>query len=171
MPRRLKPPTLSQWGCQHPWRVRHTTRLPGPGPAKHRNYRCSRCGLARVTEERPAVPWDERALVELVKALVPAGKPVYLRDQGITTLPLYGLNTLLETQGVFMHAAKVRRAERFVACVDKTGESSHLASLSYAVRAKARARSPVPENGSRRAPVGTGPIPTGVRPCSAAALS
>ncbi len=56
MPRRLKPPTLSQWGCQHQWSVRHTTRLPGPWPAKHRNYRCLRCGVSLVTEERPAIP-------------------------------------------------------------------------------------------------------------------
>ena len=121
MPRRIKPPTLSQWGCQHTWRVRHTTRRPGPWPAKHRNYRCGRCGLAMVTEERPAVPWDERALVELVKPLLPPGQPVYLRDKGITTLPLYGLNTLLEPQGFFIHAAKVRDPKRFVACTDKAG--------------------------------------------------
>jgi len=60
MPRQVKAPTVWQWGCAHDWRVRQTKRWPGPWPAKHRNYRCARCGLAVVTEERPAVPWDER---------------------------------------------------------------------------------------------------------------
>jgi hypothetical protein len=57
MARTVKPPTPAQWGCAHLWRVRHTRRRPGPWPAKRRNYRCARCGLGMVTEERPAVPW------------------------------------------------------------------------------------------------------------------
>ena len=119
MPRRLHPPTLTQWGCQHDWQVRHTKRLPSPWPAKHRNYRCRQCSLAMVTEERPAVLWEERALVELVNTLLPLGQPVYLRDQGITTLPLSGLNALLKKQGFYIYAAKVRDAKRLVACTDK----------------------------------------------------
>ncbi len=125
MPRRLNPRTLTQWGCQHHWQVRHTKRRPGPWPAKHRSYRCSRCGLAMVTDERPAVPWSEPDLVALVKSLLPPGHPVYLHDQGITTLPLSGLNTLLEPQGFYIHAAKVRHLKRFVACTDKQGRLEH----------------------------------------------
>jgi len=67
------------------------------------------------------VPWDERALVEFVQTILPVNQPTYLRDKGITTLPLYGLNTLLEPEGFYIHAAKVRRAERFVACTDRHG--------------------------------------------------
>src|SRR5262249_26353337 len=103
MPRRLHPPTLTQWGCQHDWQVRHTKRLPSPWPAKHRNYRCRQCSLAMVTEEPPAVLWEDRALVELVNTLLPLAHPVYLRDQGITTLPLYGLNALLKKQGFYIY--------------------------------------------------------------------
>lgn len=121
MPRKLKSPTLLQWGCQHRWRVRRTKRAPGPWPAKRRYYRCSTCHLSLITEEQSAVPWDERTFMELLKTILPPGKPVFLRDKGITTLPLYGLNTLLDQQGFFIHAAKVRDAKRFVACTDKAG--------------------------------------------------
>jgi len=121
MARTVKPPMLAQWGCVHHWQVRHTRRHPGLWPAKHRNYRCTRCGLGMVTEERPAVPWDERHLVTLVKTLLPEGQPVYLRDLGVTTLPLYGLNSLLVHQGYLIHAAKVRDRTRFVACTDRHG--------------------------------------------------
>ena len=121
MARTVKPPTLAQWGCAHSWRVRHTRRWPNPWPAKHRNYRCERCGLGMVTEERPAVAWDERYLVALVKSLLPEGQPVYLRNQGITELPLYGLNAVLLRHGLVIHAAKVRNSKRFVACTDKDG--------------------------------------------------
>jgi len=48
----------------------------------------------------------------------PALPPPSLPD---TTLPLYGLNTLLERQGYYIHPVKVRDARRFVACTDKYG--------------------------------------------------
>jgi hypothetical protein len=67
------------------------------------------------------VPWCEQDLVATVQALLPEGRPVYLRDRGITTLPLSGLNTLLAGQGYVIHAAKVRDAKRFVACTDQDG--------------------------------------------------
>ncbi len=121
MARTVRPPTLAQWSCAHLWRVRHTRRYPGLWPAKHRNYRCVRCGLGMVTEERPAVSWDERDLLALVKTLLPEGQPVYLWNQGITELPLYGLNRLLEAHGYVIHAAKVRDAKRFVACMGRDG--------------------------------------------------
>lgn len=81
------------------------------------------CGLRVKKEERLAVPWGERDLVALVKALLPEGKPVYLREQGITELPLYRLNTILERQGYSIHPAKVRDPKRFVACTDKYGRA------------------------------------------------
>ena len=121
MARRVKAPTLQQWGCAHDWRVRHTRRWPGLWPAKHRNYRCARCGLGMVTEERPSLAWDEQDFVVLVKTLLPEGQPVYLREQGITELPLAGLNRLLAPQGYVIQARKVRDRKRFVACTDENG--------------------------------------------------
>jgi hypothetical protein len=118
--RRLTPPTLPQWGCAHQWKVTHS--LPQDEQlSRVRRYKCLRCGLRMKTEERPLVPWDARDLVALVTALLPEGQPVYLRDGGMTELPLYGLNTLLAQQGYVIHAAKVRDAKRFVACTDKEG--------------------------------------------------
>ena len=118
--RRLQPPTLAQWGCAHRWKT--TTTRPGSGKVVRLRYlKCRRCGLRVKTEERLAVPWDESALVALVHTLLPEGTPVYLRDEEITELPLYGLNTLLARQGYVIHAAKVRDPQRFVACTDKQG--------------------------------------------------
>ncbi len=118
--RRLQAPTLQQWGCAHRWKT--TTTRPGDGAVLRVRYlKCLRCGLRVKTEERLTVPWDARDLVAQVKALLPEGKLVYLRDQGITELPLYGLNCLLEPQGYVIHATKVRDARRFVACTDKEG--------------------------------------------------
>lgn len=112
--RRLKPPTLLQWGCAHQWKTTHS-RPQGDTLHRVRYHTCLKCGLRAKTEERLAVPWNEGDLVALVKALLPEGTPVYLRDHGITELPLYGLNTLLARQGYIIHAAKVRTSRRFVA--------------------------------------------------------
>ena len=118
--RRLKPPTLPQWGCPHQWKTTHS--LPQAEPLQRvRRYKCLRCGVRVKTEERLTVPWDERDLVALVKTLLPQGKPVYLREQGIMKLPLYGLNTLLAQLGYVIHAVKVRDPKRFVACTDRHG--------------------------------------------------
>lgn len=57
----------------------------------------------------------------VVKTLLPEGQPVYLRERGITELPLHRLNATLEPQGFVIHAAKVRDHKRFVACTDKHG--------------------------------------------------
>ena len=68
--RRLHPPTLAQWGCEHRWKT--TTSRPGKGEILRVRYLvCRRCGLRVKTEERLAVPWDERDLVDQVKALLP----------------------------------------------------------------------------------------------------
>lgn len=118
--RRLQPPTLAQWACLHHWKT--TTTRTGPDPVVRVRYlRCRRCGLRVKTEERMAVPWDARDLVGLITSLLPEGQPIYLRERGITELPLYGLNTILERQGFVIHAVKVRDAGRFVACTDRHG--------------------------------------------------
>ncbi|MBI3327034.1 MAG: hypothetical protein HYZ81_10080 [Nitrospinae bacterium] len=122
--RRLTPPTLQQWGCQHRWKTTHS--LPQRNALHRIRYvKCLRCGLRVKTEERLAVPWDERDLVALVKGLLPEGKPVYLRDHGVTALLLYGLNSLLSAQGYVIQARKVRDAKRVVACTGKDGRVEH----------------------------------------------
>ena len=118
--RRLKPPTLVQWGCVHEWKEQ-STKVLGDKLHRVRYYFCRRCGLRVKTREVPEVPWGEQDLVALVKSLLPEGKAVYLRDQGITELPLYGLNAVLVRHGLVIHAAKVRDPKRFVTCMDKEG--------------------------------------------------
>jgi hypothetical protein len=118
--RRLHPPTLAQWGCDHRWKT--TTSRPGAdGVLRVRYLTCRRCGLRVKTEERLAVPWDKHDLVAQVKALMPAGKPVYLWDRGITELPLARLNARLAPRGYVIHASKGRDPKRMVACRDKEG--------------------------------------------------
>lgn len=119
--RRLQPPTLWQWDCAHRWKTT-TTRPGAEGIIRVRYLKCLRCGLRVKSEERLTVPWDEQDLMALVQTLLPEGKAVYLREQGITELPLYGLNTLLDRQGYVIHATKVRDPKRFVACTDKEGQ-------------------------------------------------
>jgi hypothetical protein len=122
--RRLKAPTLAQWGCAHHWKTT-TTRATQRVLLKVRYLTCRRCGLRVKTEERLAVPWDEQDLVTLVKSLLPEGQSVYLRDKGITELPLHALNVILERHGLRIHASKVRECKRSVACTDKDGRIAH----------------------------------------------
>jgi DNA-directed RNA polymerase subunit RPC12/RpoP len=121
MARTVTPPTLEQWGCVHEWRVQHTRRVAAWFPHKRRYYRCGRCGLRLVTEERPAVAWNGQALVAMLREILPEGEEVYLRDKGIATLGLYALNAVLESMGLMVVARKVRDARRFVACRDRRG--------------------------------------------------
>ena len=115
--RRLHPPTLAQWGCHHRWKT--TTSRPGEDDILRVRYlTCRRCGLKVKTEERLAVPWDEGDLVAQVKALLPEGQAVSLRDKGITELPLARLNARLAPQGYVIHARKGPDRTRLVACVD-----------------------------------------------------
>jgi hypothetical protein len=118
--RRLKVPTLSQWGCPHRWKTTHS--LPQED-ALHRvrYHKCRRCGLRVKTEERLAVPWDEGNLIAQVKALLPEGQAVALRDKGIAELPLARLNARLALQGYVIHASKGRDRTRLVACVETDG--------------------------------------------------
>jgi hypothetical protein len=56
------------------------------------------------------------ALVALLQVLLPEGKPRYLRDYGLTTLPLAQLNAVLAPLGFVLRGTKMRLAERFVVC-------------------------------------------------------
>jgi excisionase family DNA binding protein len=69
--------------------------------------------------EEPTPPAVDCAatLLALVKALLPEGQRVSLRDKGITELPLGALNATLEPQGFTIHATKGRDRRRSVACV------------------------------------------------------
>jgi hypothetical protein len=118
--RRLHPPTLAQWGCDHRWKT--TTSRPGGGEILRVRYLvCRRCGLRVKSEERLAVPWDERDLVAQVKALLPEGQAVALLDKGIMELPLARLNAQLAPHGYVIHASKGSDRRRLVACVDEAG--------------------------------------------------
>jgi hypothetical protein len=121
MAARVRVPTLEQWGCVHAWSVRHTRRLGGVFPHKRRYYRCAKCALHVVTEERMDMAWDEAQLVETMRVLLPEGEEVYLRDRGVAALGLYVINAVLERFGLVVVARKVRHAGRFVACRDWQG--------------------------------------------------
>jgi hypothetical protein len=109
-----------QWGCAHRWKT--TTTRPGQDDVVRMRYlTCRRCGLKVKTEERLAVPWDEDALVEQVKALLPEGQAVALRDKGITELPLARLNARLAPHGYVIHARKSRDSKRSVVCTGDDG--------------------------------------------------
>ncbi len=118
--RRLHPPTLVQWSCQHRWKT--TTTRPGQDDIVRVRYlTCRRCGLKVKTEERLAVPWDEEDLVAELKALLPEGQVVALRDKGITELPLGRLNARLARQGYVIRASKGRDRKPVVACIGEDG--------------------------------------------------
>jgi hypothetical protein len=72
-------------------------------------------------EERFAVPWDEADLVAQVKAWLPEGQAVALRDEGIIKLTLARLNARLAPQGYVIHAKKGRDRTRLVACMNHDG--------------------------------------------------
>jgi hypothetical protein len=68
--RRLHRPTPEQWTCKHRWKT--TTSRPGQDDLVRIRYlTCRRCGLKVKTEERLAVPWDERDFMTLVAQAFP----------------------------------------------------------------------------------------------------
>jgi hypothetical protein len=114
--RSLHPPTLTQWTCEHRWKT--TTSRPGEGDVICVRYlTCQRCGLKLKTDERPAVPWKETDLVAQVEAMLPEGKPVYLRDRGVTEPPLEALNGHLKPLGYRIQASQGWYAAKAVRCV------------------------------------------------------
>jgi hypothetical protein len=116
----LHQPTLAQWGCAHRWKT--TTTRPGQADVVRMRYlTCRRCGLKVKTEERLAVPWDKDDLVDQVKALLPEGQAVALRDKGITELPLAALNARLVPLGYVIGARKGRNVKQMVACTGEEG--------------------------------------------------
>jgi hypothetical protein len=117
----LRPPTLMQWGCAHRWKTT-TTRRGQDDVVRMRYLTCRRCGLKVKTEECLAVPWDAEDLVDQVKAWLPEGQAVALRDKGITELPLARLNARLATHGYVIHASKGCDRTRLVACMDYDGK-------------------------------------------------
>jgi hypothetical protein len=80
---------------------------------------------AREANGRQSVTSDtsvEAALVGLVQALFPVDTPVYPRHTyGISALPLYAINTVLDPYGLVLKATKTRLAKHFVQCTDKDG--------------------------------------------------
>jgi hypothetical protein len=109
-----------QWGCAHRWKT--TTTRPGHDDVVRMRYlTCRRCRLKVKTHERLAVPWDAGDLFAKVKALLPEGQAVALRDKGITELPLARLNARLAPLGYVIHAKKGRDRTRLVACMDQEG--------------------------------------------------
>jgi hypothetical protein len=108
---------LVQWGCTHPWKTT-TTRRGDDDVVRMHYLTCRRCGLKVKTEERLAVHWDGKDLVDHLKALLPEGQAVVLRDKGITELPLAQLNAHLLPYGYVIHARKGQDRTRLVACMD-----------------------------------------------------
>jgi hypothetical protein len=120
--RQLSWPTLQQWGCDHHWHVTHTrSGWPEPWP-RVRYMRCRRCRLRVRTEEHLSVPWDERDLINEVRQLLPDGQAISLRKQGITTLPLAGLNRILQKHRLMIQASKGGDLTQMVACVTEHGK-------------------------------------------------
>jgi hypothetical protein len=62
------------------------------------------------------------ALVALLQVLLPESERHYLRDCGVTTLPLAQLDAVLAPLGYVIRGTKTRSAERFVLCTDSRGE-------------------------------------------------
>jgi hypothetical protein len=106
--RRLKPPTLEQWGCAHRWKEQ-SSKPQGDKLHRLRYYFCQRCGLRVKTREAPEVPWDEGDLVALVQALFPEGRSVSLGELGVVELWVDRLNALLARQGWVIHAIVERK--------------------------------------------------------------
>jgi len=99
--RRLHPPTLAQWACGHQWKT--TTSRPGKSEIIRTRYlTCRRCGLKVKTEERLAVPWDERDFLGLVAQAFPedaVADVATLETQGLLGEDLSRLNAHLVPHG------------------------------------------------------------------------
>jgi hypothetical protein len=99
--RRMHPPTLVQWGCEHQWKT--TTSRPGQGDVVRVRYlTCRRCGLRVKTEERLAVLWSEQELMTLVAQVFPedpVADVATVKAQGLCEEGLSWLNAHLVPHG------------------------------------------------------------------------
>jgi len=86
-----------------------------------------------VAETNAPVSCPDTSVAQ-VRALLPEGRRVYLRENGITELPLHGLNTFLEPLWWPIHAAKVQGSKRVVACADRTGRAEWFGLFELRVR-------------------------------------
>jgi hypothetical protein len=106
--RRLHPPTLAQWGCEHRWKT--TTSRPDEGDILRVRYlTCRRCGLKVKTEERLVVPWDVQDFMALVAQVFPEDTVAdieMLQTQGLLNGGLSRLNAHLISYGWQMDLVK-----------------------------------------------------------------
>jgi hypothetical protein len=93
-----------------------------PGPQGQGPPHGARHAAAGETPQEADRSSEARAaLVALLRMLLPEGQRRYLRDLGITAIPLVQLNTLLAPEGYVIEAFKVRDRKRFVDCVGQDG--------------------------------------------------
>jgi hypothetical protein len=115
--RRLRPPTLAEWGCKH--QCKTTTSRPGQGDVVRIRYlTCRRCGLKVKTEERLAVPWDARDFMAVMAQAFPENTMVdvaSLQAQGVLGDGLSRLHARLVCHGWRLET--VRDQEREVGVV------------------------------------------------------
>jgi excisionase family DNA binding protein len=74
---------------------------------------------AVMAEDQPAQ--TRAVLVALLRMLLPEGERCYLRDLGITALPLVPLNALLAPEGYVIEAYEVQDPTRVVDCLGQDG--------------------------------------------------
>ena len=117
---KVKPRTLHGWlqkGKLAGVKVGKQWRVPAENleafirPATAEPFRMREPEEAAPTEQAPPVDCTA-TLLALVKSLLPEGKQVYLREKGITELPLGALNAILEPQGYTIDATKGRDRRR-----------------------------------------------------------
>jgi hypothetical protein len=77
---------------------------------------------AKTRKQRMRQRRQQAGLQAVLVWLAPEGARRYLRDCGITTLPLAQLNTVLAPLGYVLMGTKTRAAARFVRCTDSRGE-------------------------------------------------
>jgi hypothetical protein len=99
--RRLQPPTLPQWGCEHQWKTT-TSRASHDDVIRVRYLTCRRCALKVKTEERLAVPWGERDFMALIAQVFPedaVADVAMLKMHGVLDGGLSRLNACLAPHG------------------------------------------------------------------------
>jgi excisionase family DNA binding protein len=104
------------------WRVRESDLeafIANPPPLE----RSTPAAAAAMAEEASGDQCAQirAALVALLHMLLPEGERRYLRDFGITALPLVPLNALLAHEGYVIEAYEVQDPTRFVDCLGQDG--------------------------------------------------